>query len=103
MFGLLASQPRYNELVRPFINLAPVVSTRHVGDRIAPLFCLKSLIVGSTIGALGMMGNGQMVPKWSHELIPSFFCGHQFEPLLNEISRFSNKFSLIPHDMNGER
>lgn len=53
MFALLASQPRFNDIVKPFISLAPVVSTRHVGDSLAP-FCVKYVLVNAVIKAVQM-------------------------------------------------
>ena len=57
MFALMSSQPKYNQLIRPFIAIAPVISTKHsqlicgFGKTIinwAPCFALRSVSVYQT-------------------------------------------------------
>lgn len=52
MFGLLASQDRYNQVVKPFISLAPVLSTHNVAGNI-PL-CAKKLLLNTLTSSVLM-------------------------------------------------
>lgn len=101
MFALLAAQPRFNEIIKPFIALAPVASTRHVADSWAP-FCFKELVISGVIATLGALPPGPIFPPFV-QMITDSYCGHRLEKPINEVSRICNALSPMAHDMNGDR
>ena len=44
MFGLLATKPKYNEIIRPFIALSPCYRLYHMRSPLKPLFRLTQLV-----------------------------------------------------------
>lgn len=68
MFGLLASQPEFNEIIEPFISLAPVATVKHMTTFIRVLSNQKWL------ERLVMVRGGEFFKDYLIESFVSAFC-----------------------------
>lgn len=68
MFGLLASQPKYNRIVKPFIALAPIVRINHMRS---PLKYLVPFLYPITSSLTGRVA--------SSSFVKSLIAGHLFD------------------------
>lgn len=99
MFGLMASQERYNEIIKPFIAMAPVATTHSVcGQFPDPI---KAVVMLPFIKWLEDHP-GPVVPLDSLKYIEPIFCGHRFENLTNAITNWCNKTFTV-QQIDGSR
>ncbi|KAI1281926.1 Gastric triacylglycerol lipase [Halotydeus destructor] len=73
MFGLLSTRPIYNDIVQPFIALAPVTSVGHVATPIRHLAKLRTLKWAVKAYGRGVLGTNRYVKFLSTSIIKKPF------------------------------
>lgn len=84
MFGLLASQPQYNDIIEPFISLAPVATVKHMSTFIRVLSNQKWL------ERLVMIRGGEFFKDYLIESFVSAFCKGSRSPFCANVVFLAN-------------
>lgn len=84
MFGLLASQPQFNEIIEPFIGLAPVATVKHVSTFIRVLANQRWL------PRLVMLRGGEFLKDYLIESLVSSFCKGSRSPFCANVVFLAN-------------
>lgn len=88
MFGLLSTQPKYNDLVKPFIALAPVTSIKYVST---PLKYLAKIPFLSTL--IGSVYGGPFLPSnYLMKIISERLCTSPIRSLCSNMVFVANGF-----------
>lgn len=86
LFGLLASQPRFNDIIEPFISLAPIATVKHVNTFIRVIANQKWL------PRLVMVRGGEFVKRSDYiiETLASAFCKGSRSPFCANVVFLAN-------------
>ncbi|KAI1288016.1 Lipase member K [Halotydeus destructor] len=85
--GLMASQAKYNDLVKPWIALAPFANLVHMPRHMEVLEYLNASCMGWLNGLLSLVGNGPIFHPFSNFIAVYLLTSHPFTWVTNWLTK----------------